>query len=86
MLRKQPKASADHVLPELLSPSMSMLLAAALSHYDTGVQLAAVSCVVSTARAFPLMGISLLPLLIYQLQASITGEAIASCGPTCLHS
>lgn len=68
---KQSEQAQERVLSSHQDEVMRMILTALLDHPQLGVQAAAAEAAAEAVKAFPVTGISLLPLLLYKLQRSV---------------
>lgn len=68
---KQSEQGQERVVSNYQDEVMRMILTALLDHPELEVQAAAAEACAEAVRAFPITGISLLPLLMYKLQHSM---------------
>ena len=78
---KQSEQAQERVLSSHQDEVMRMILTALLDHPQLEVQAAAAEACAEAVVAFPVTGISLLPLLLYKLQRSV---AVAQHGESCM--
>ena len=78
---KHSEQAQERVLSSHLDEVMRMILTALLDHPQLEVQAAAAEACAEAVMAFPVSGISLLPLLLHRLQRSV---AVAQQGESCM--
>ena len=65
--------------PHVIDPAVLLCVAALLGHGTPAVQRAAAAAVSAAVRMQPLLGLSFLPLLMHQVQASVVGSREGKC-------